>query len=74
MIGTPWQRAGNATEATGAVVAWLRECGIRSFEAHIHPSHDASAAVASRLGLVVTQPREDGEVRWAGDGAQPPAR
>jgi RimJ/RimL family protein N-acetyltransferase len=64
VVATRWQGAGYATEAASVVVAWLRASGVRSFEAHVHPSHAASAAVANRLGLAPTQPRGDGEIRW----------
>jgi hypothetical protein len=32
--------------------------------AHIHPDHQASAAVAAAAGLTPTDERHDGEVRW----------
>ncbi len=47
------------------MVAWLREqrAGI---VAHIHPDHQASAAVARAVGLAPTSTLEDGELRWEG--------
>ncbi len=59
------QGAGLATEAAGAVMAWLRTLGIESFSAHVHPANRASAAVAGRLGLAATPVRADGEIRWS---------
>jgi RimJ/RimL family protein N-acetyltransferase len=59
------QRCGYATEATGAMVAWLGEQGIRRFLAHIHPAHVASMAVARHIGLAPTGTTSAGEVLWA---------
>jgi RimJ/RimL family protein N-acetyltransferase len=64
VVGTRFQGAGYATEGTAAVIGWLRERGLDSFVAHIHPDHVASNAVASRLGFVSTDARKDGEARW----------
>jgi RimJ/RimL family protein N-acetyltransferase len=50
-IGSAWQRRGYATEASAAVVALLRELGVRELRASIHPAHAASIRVAERLGL-----------------------
>jgi RimJ/RimL family protein N-acetyltransferase len=58
------QGQGFATEATAAVVDWLRSEGCRHFIAHIHPEHDSSVRVAQRLGFHVTTTMCDGEVRW----------
>jgi RimJ/RimL family protein N-acetyltransferase len=64
VVGASAQGKGYATEATGAVIAWLRENGIEAFVAHIHPAHAASSAVASRLGFQPTESIKNGEVRW----------
>ncbi|MEU9830181.1 GNAT family N-acetyltransferase [Streptosporangium sp. NPDC048047] len=64
VVGTPWQGRGVATEAATAMVAWLRERGVRSFAAAVHPAHTASAAVARRAGLTPTPATEDGETIW----------
>ncbi|GAA1158509.1 RimJ/RimL family protein N-acetyltransferase [Kitasatospora gansuensis] len=64
IVGTPWQGRGYATEAARALVGWLREQGVGSVIAHIHPDHRASAAVAAAAGLVPTDEWHDGEVRW----------
>jgi RimJ/RimL family protein N-acetyltransferase len=58
------QRQGLASEATGAMINWLRLQGVRRFAAYIHPDHTASMGVARRLGLAPTDGVEDGEVRW----------
>ena len=51
VIGAARQRRGYATEAAGAMVEWLRAQGIKRSPPHIHPDHEASMGVASRLGL-----------------------
>jgi RimJ/RimL family protein N-acetyltransferase len=64
VIGAAHQGAGLATEAARAAMSWLRSQGVESFEAHIHPEHGASAAVARHLGMAPTSDRRRGEVRW----------
>lgn len=64
VIGTPWQGRGIATEAAGALVAWLTARPIPTVIAHIHPDHLASAAVATAAGLTPTPAWHDGERRW----------
>ncbi|MFD5703468.1 GNAT family N-acetyltransferase [Streptomyces lasiicapitis] len=65
VVGTPWQGQGIASEAARALVEWLRaRPGVTSVLAHIHPDHDASAAVARAAGLAPTAERHDGEVKW----------
>ncbi len=64
LIGVGWQGRGLATEAVVAMVDWLERGGVSKFSAHIHPTHDASAAVASRAGLKSTDESEDGEQVW----------
>ncbi|MBK3630840.1 GNAT family N-acetyltransferase [Streptomyces asoensis] len=64
VVGTAWQGRGLASEAATALVARLREGGVRTIVAHIHPGHHASAAVARSAGLSATSRRQDGEVRW----------
>ena len=63
-IGTPWQRQGYASEATLGLLLWLRNQGIDSVVAHIHPGHAASTAVAMRAGLHATGDVVDGETVW----------
>ncbi|MFD7919022.1 GNAT family N-acetyltransferase [Streptomyces sp. NPDC059740] len=65
VVGSRWQRRGIATEAAGHLVHWLVERSVHEVVAHIHPDHRASAAVAAAAGLVPTDHRQDGEVRWA---------
>ncbi|MFG3246290.1 GNAT family N-acetyltransferase [Streptomyces sp. NPDC048187] len=64
VVGTPWQRRGIATEAAQGLVAWLRKHPVHTVIAHIHPDHEASAAVATAAGLAPTDQWHDGEVRW----------
>ncbi|TYC96315.1 GNAT family N-acetyltransferase [Arthrobacter echini] len=58
------QHRGIATEAAGAMLAWLRAQGVISIRALIHPDHHASAHVAQRLGYVPTTITVDGESLW----------
>jgi RimJ/RimL family protein N-acetyltransferase len=62
------QGKGYAREAAAGMVAWLREHGVESFVAHVHPEHAASIAVARGLGMTPGASRGDGEVRWATGG------
>ena len=65
VIATSRQGEGLATEAAGAVVAWLRDQGVTRFVAHIHPDHRVgrgrAAPGARRHGCA-----PPGEVRWVG--------
>ncbi len=65
VVAVRHQRAGVATEASTAVMEWLRGLGISSFTAYILPGNKASATVAKRLGLVRSPLLTDGETRWA---------
>ena len=64
VVGTPWQGRGFATEAARGLVDWLGRQSVPDVIAHIHPDHQASAAVATAAGLVPTNESHDGEVRW----------
>ena len=64
VVGTPWQGRGIATEAAGGLVAWLDAHAVPSIIAHIHPDHDASARVATAVGMAAAGEWHDGEVRW----------
>ncbi|WP_214318098.1 GNAT family N-acetyltransferase [Nonomuraea sediminis] len=64
VVGTPWQRRGIATEAAHGLVTWLASQPVESIIAHIHPAHDASAAVATALGLTPTDVRQGAEIQW----------
>jgi RimJ/RimL family protein N-acetyltransferase len=61
VVGTPWQGRGIAAEAVRGLVDWLPA---RTIIAHIHPDHQASAAVATAAGLAPTDEQHDGEIRW----------
>ena len=65
VVGTAFQGQGFATEAARALVRWLRETGIATIEASIHPDNVASQVVASRAGLHPTDRIDDGEVVWS---------
>ncbi|MEU8435987.1 GNAT family N-acetyltransferase [Streptomyces sp. NPDC029216] len=65
VVGTPWQRRGIAGEAAQGLVTWLRKHHpVHTVIAHIHPDHEASAAVATAAGLTPTHHRHDGEIMW----------
>jgi RimJ/RimL family protein N-acetyltransferase len=64
VIGVDWQNQGFASEAARALVGWLRQRGAENVVAHIHPDHQASAAVAMRAGLRPTDEQADGERVW----------
>lgn len=65
VVGLRWQRQGFASEATLAMRDWLRDRGVVRLTAHIHPDHQASIAVATRLGLRPTDQFDDeGEQMW----------
>lgn len=64
VIGVDWQNQGFASEAARALVGWLRQHGADNVVAHIHPDHQASAAVAIRAGLRPTDEQADGERVW----------
>ena len=71
VVGLRWQGRGYATEAARALVGWLDARGVAVIQAHIHPEHAASAAVARRAGLRPSGVIEDGEQLWLRD--RPPA-
>jgi RimJ/RimL family protein N-acetyltransferase len=64
VVGTPWQGRGIASEAARALARWLRARRMTTLTAHVHPDHDASAAVARAAGLAPTDQVHDGEVLW----------
>ena len=64
VIGTEWQSRGFASEAAQTLAGWLRGQGVDRIEAHVHPDHVASARVAARAGLVLTDEVVDGEQVW----------
>jgi RimJ/RimL family protein N-acetyltransferase len=64
VVGSAHQGRGVASEAAAGVADWLRELGAVLLVAHIHPDHEASAGVARRLGMQMTETVVDGERRW----------
>jgi RimJ/RimL family protein N-acetyltransferase len=64
VIGLAWQGQGFASAAARALVGWLTRRGIQRIQAHIHPEHEASAAVARAAGLLPADVIEDGERLW----------
>ena len=64
VVATAYQGRGLAGEAAGAMTRWLADHGVAVLVAHVHPEHLASAAVASRLGLLPTEVSVEGETRW----------
>ncbi|MFJ6567707.1 GNAT family N-acetyltransferase [Streptomyces sp. NPDC091292] len=64
VVGTRWQGRGLAKEAAMALTAWLERQPIDVVVAHVHPDHEASAAVATACGLTPTDRTQDGEIRW----------
>jgi len=65
VIGLDWQGQGHARDAARALVAWLDARGVATVQAHIHPDHAASAAVARSAGLQPTGQIEDAEQLWS---------
>lgn len=65
VVGLDWQGHGYASEAAQALVGWLDAREVRVIQAHIHPRHAASAAVARRAGLLPAGTVEDGEQLWS---------
>ncbi len=64
IVGRPWQGRGYAAEAAAGLVGWLLGQGTMVITACIHPDHLASAGVAARAGLAVTDDVIDGERVW----------
>ncbi|UUU36841.1 GNAT family N-acetyltransferase [Streptomyces sp. CA-210063] len=64
VMGTSWQGRGIATEAARGLVDWLSQQSVQTVIAHIHPEHQASAAVATAAGLTPTNEWHEGEIRW----------
>lgn len=68
VIGSAHQGNGYAREGAFAVAGWLRAQGVTGLVAYIHPRHEASMAVARRLGLAASGAVVDGEARWTESG------
>ena len=69
VVGLRWQGQGYATEAARALIGWLDARGAVVIQAHIHPEHAASAAVAQRAGLRPSGVVTNGEQLWLRDRA-----
>jgi RimJ/RimL family protein N-acetyltransferase len=64
VIGAVHQRRGYAREAAEAMLRHLRDSGVTTVVAHVHPEHQASMSVARALGLAPSDAVVGGEVRW----------
>jgi RimJ/RimL family protein N-acetyltransferase len=64
VLGVRAQGRGYASESAHALVAFLRGMGVQEVVAHIHPEHDASARVASAIGMQPTEEWSAGERLW----------
>ncbi|MPZ47709.1 MAG: GNAT family N-acetyltransferase [Dehalococcoidia bacterium] len=67
VIGVAWQGNGYGSESAAAMVEWLLANKVEAVIAAIHPGHEASAGVARRCGLVLTEHVVDGERIWRRD-------
>ena len=66
VVATPHQGHGYGREAAGTVVTWLRERGVGTLLAHVHPDHQASQGVARAVGFTATTTMVGEETRWQG--------
>lgn len=64
VIGFPWQGRGYGGRAAELLVQDLVRREIRRIVAHIHPEHEVSQRIATRLAMAPTSTVVDGEVRW----------
>ncbi len=71
VVASPYQGQGIASEASSAMVEWLRDQGVNRIVALVHPDHSASSKVARSLGLIPTDDVVDGEIRWV---SSPPTK
>jgi RimJ/RimL family protein N-acetyltransferase len=67
VIATGHQRQGYGSEAVAGMVAWLGQHGVRLLTARVHPEHQASGRLATRVGLTATETVLDGETYWTND-------
>jgi RimJ/RimL family protein N-acetyltransferase len=72
VVGRAWQGRGYAKDAAAALMGWLDARGVGVVEAHIHPDHAASAAVASHAGLLATGQFQNGEQLWRREATPQP--
>ncbi len=63
VISPRHQGQGIASEATQAMITWLRSKGVNRFVANIHPDHHAALGFARRQGLAPTTVIQGGEIR-----------
>ena len=68
VVASPHQGRGLASEASAAMVAWLRDQGVEQVVALIHPDHTASAGVAG----ISAWPRPTTWSTARSDGSRPP--
>jgi RimJ/RimL family protein N-acetyltransferase len=74
VLGADRRGRGFATEAVRGVCGWLRGNDVRRIEAHIHRRHEASHAVAQRIGMIRTgECDDDDEEIWAAELATLPS-
>jgi RimJ/RimL family protein N-acetyltransferase len=66
VIGSRYQGRGYAREAASMMLGALQTRGVHTVRANIHPHHQASNAVARRIGMSATGVLVDGEMRWQG--------
>src|SRR3954454_512515 len=71
VVASAYQGQGIASEASAAMVGWLRDQGVHQIVALVHPDHTASSTVARRLGLVATDDLVGSEVRWVSGPSMP---
>lgn len=64
VVSPAHQGQGIASEATSAMITWLRANGVGSFAAYIRSDHLASIGVARNQGLHQTSIVKHGETRW----------
>ena len=53
-----------AGKPPGFVMTWLRERGVGTLVAHVHPDHQASQGVARAVGFTATTTMVGEETRW----------
>ncbi len=64
VIGTAHQGQGYAREAAAPMVRWLRQQGVDTVVAHVHPQHEVSMAIARAVGS--RRPRPSSKEKSAG--------
>ncbi|WP_411090315.1 GNAT family N-acetyltransferase [Streptomyces sp. 049-1] len=64
VTGRPWQGRGIGGEAALGMLGWLRDRGVDTVVADIHPDNRASAGAAARSGFTCTGELHDDKLRW----------